>query len=280
MASSDRQSSLSPREQQRTKSQSSSRSHRTPPNIIVYEEDAQQEKPHSQGSRQSTQEVNLTKRSESSASNRSITVISPTSSRKQRPSLKLSSPPPTNRRINSKRKKSSISTSEIERKELTESNDSENQNLSTRGLAIIPGEIFERKFIDSSIFRNIVFLLFVFLVITLRRLILSSNNLSSLPPTIGSLVNLEYLDLSNNPLIVKNGHDDYSCFPREFQYLRKLQTLILSECTLKHIPIVVWRIVSLQTLDLSRNKVGYIVGDIGRLYNTRNRYYFCCFFLR
>jgi Leucine-rich repeat (LRR) protein len=39
----------------------------------------------------------------------------------------------------------------------------------------------------------------------------------------------------------------------------------MSECTLKHIPVIVWNTVSLQILDISRNKVGYIVGEIGNL---------------
>jgi Leucine-rich repeat (LRR) protein len=80
-----------------------------------------------------------------------------------------------------------------------------------------------------------------------------------------SLINLEYLDISHNPLVVTNGRDDYSCLPREFRQLKKLQTLNLAECSLKHIPVVVWNMVSLQTLDLSRNSVGYIVSDIGKI---------------
>jgi Leucine-rich repeat (LRR) protein len=125
-----------------------------------------------------------------------------------------------------------------------------------------------------------LFFYYLFLVITLRRLILSNNNLSSLPLAIGSLTNLEYLDISHNPLIIKNGHDDYSCFPREFRHLRNLQTLILADCTLKHIPVAVWHTVSLQTLDLNRNKVGYIVSDIGKLKNTKNRLSFLTKYFR
>jgi Leucine-rich repeat (LRR) protein len=101
-------------------------------------------------------------------------------------------------------------------------------------------------------------------VTNLRRLILSNNNLACLPPSIGFLINLEYLDISINPLIVRNGHDDYSCIPREFRHLKNLQTLIISECTLKHIPIAVWNTLSLQKLDLSRNRTGYIVSEIGK----------------
>lgn len=99
---------------------------------------------------------------------------------------------------------------------------------------------------------------------TLRRLILTNNNLSSLPPNIGALTNLEYLDLSRNPLTVINGYDDYSCFPREFLRLKNLRTLILAECALKYIPSVVWNTLNLEKLDISRNKIGYIVGDIGK----------------
>ena len=38
----------------------------------------------------------------------------------------------------------------------------------------------------------------------------------------------------------------------------------MAECTLKHIPVVLWHTVSIETLDLSRNKIGYIVGEIGK----------------
>lgn len=112
---------------------------------------------------------------------------------------------------------------------------------------------------------------FISIVATLRRLVLSNNNLSCLPISIRSLVNLEYLDISRNPLRVKNGLDDYTCLPREFRQLRNLRALIMAECTLKHIPAVVWHITNLQTLDLSRNKVGYIVSEIGKFNFKQNR---------
>lgn len=76
--------------------------------------------------------------------------------------------------------------------------------------------------------------------------------------------------MSHNPLYVRNGHDDYSCLPREFRHLKNLHTLLLSECTLKHIPVAVWNTPSLQKLDLNRNRVGYIVAEIGNLVELRH----------
>ncbi|CAF2066349.1 unnamed protein product [Rotaria magnacalcarata] len=252
MTSSNHRTSLSPSERQRTKSQSSYRSQRTTPNSIIYEQDAQREKSSSQISRRSTRETNPAKRSESSTSNRSTNVASPLSnaSRKQRSSAKSAKSPTNNRKSPLKRKKRPISVVSFERGPLSEPNDSEKQDLSSQGLSMVPSEIFELS--------------------TLRRLILSNNNLSGLPPSLSSLVNLEYLDISHNPLLVSNGHNDYSCFPRELENLKKLQALILADCGLKYIPVAVWNAVSLQTLDLSRNKVGYIVGDIGNLINIRH----------
>lgn len=269
MASSDRQLSLSPTGRQRTKSQSSARSHRTPPDIIVHEDDFQREKTSLPTSRRNTRGASATKRSESSTSNRSTRVSSPTSNspRKTRTDLKSATPPlHTDRQRSSKRKKSAVSTAESEKKSSAETNDSEKQDLSVRGLAMVPPEIFDSKFIDQSL----SLLSYSILVVTLRRLNLSNNNLSGLPPTVGSLVNLEYLDMSHNPLFVRNGHDDYSCLPREFRHLKNLHTLILAECALKHIPIAVWNTPSLQKLDLNRNKVGYIVADIGK-FNLRGK---------
>jgi Leucine-rich repeat (LRR) protein len=44
----------------------------------------------------------------------------------------------------------------------------------------------------------------------------------------------------------------------------------MAECTLKHIPVMVWNTTSIQTLDISRNKVGYIVSEIGNLTDIRH----------
>jgi hypothetical protein len=79
MSSSNRQTSLSPSEQQRSKSRSASRSHRTPSNIIGHEENTRHEKT----SKRTTRETNPTKRSKSSTCNK-LTNASPISKTQNR----------------------------------------------------------------------------------------------------------------------------------------------------------------------------------------------------
>jgi outer membrane receptor for ferrienterochelin and colicin len=152
MASSDRRVSLSVGEQQRT-----SRSYRTPPDIIVHEGHDQQEDIFSGTSRRNTQETNRTKRSESLVSHRSrSTTITSNVSRKKKSSLNSSAPSTKNHRIGSKRKKNSISINELESKYLFQLNDSEKQDLSACGLRTVPTESFDRKFTTSFILLTII----------------------------------------------------------------------------------------------------------------------------
>jgi hypothetical protein len=149
MSSSNRQASLSPSERQRIKSRSSSRSHRTPPSIIVEEEDTKNEKTSSPTFKRNTRETNRTKRSESSTSNQSTNVASPISnkSKKQRSkgrTSKSKSPSP-NRKGRSKKKKTSIIINDTDNSQVSQLNDTERQDLTARGLTIVPAEIFERK---------------------------------------------------------------------------------------------------------------------------------------
>lgn len=164
MTSSDRQVNLSPTGRQRTKSQSSARSRRTPPNIVVHEDDVQREKTSLPTSRRNTRGASATKRSESSTSNRSTRVSSPssTSPRKTRAELKSTTPPLVypERRRSSKRKKSAVSIKEQEQKPVVESNDSEKQDLNTRGLAMVPHEILQRKFNNNPLYIKKYFLFF------------------------------------------------------------------------------------------------------------------------
>lgn len=146
MTSNDRRASLSPGERARVKSQSSSRSQRTTPNLIVHDEDGQQRKASSRTSQRTTREIDPSKRSESSASTRSAKTPTPTSAKstKQRPSVRTptNTSPTARRRSSSKRKKSVISVTELERQQILEQNDSENQNFTGSGFAMVPPEIF------------------------------------------------------------------------------------------------------------------------------------------
>lgn len=87
-----------------------------------------------------------------------------------------------------------------------------------------------------------------------------------MPSAIADLHNLEYLDISRNPLRVKDV-DDSKCLPLEMRLMRNLRYLNISECNLRYIPTTVWLCVSINTLDLSRNKIGHLVPDIGNLQN-------------
>lgn len=138
MSSSNRQASLSPNERQRTKSSSPGRSQRTVTTIAAREADAQPAK----------RSARANKRTESSSSNPSKR---PKSKGKTSLSPKSKSPSP-NRKDRSKKKKSPPITNEIEDKQLPESNTTERQDLSYRGLSIVPGEIFDRMFILPSFF--------------------------------------------------------------------------------------------------------------------------------
>ena len=88
-----------------------------------------------------------------------------------------------------------------------------------------------------------------YLETTLRTLILKNNNLRSIPAEISDLHNLEYLDLSKNPLKVKDA-EDVSSLPIELRLLVNLKYLNLRECSLRHIPMSVWLCITLETLDM------------------------------
>ena len=82
------------------------------------------------------------------------------------------------------------------------------------------------------------------------------------------LVHLEHLDISRNPLRVKDV-DDLTCLPFEMRMLKNLKYLSLSECNLRCIPSIVWFFTTLEMLDLSRNKIMLLVPDVGNLQQLR-----------
>ncbi|CAF1367572.1 unnamed protein product [Adineta steineri] len=208
----------------------------------------------SQSSKRNNRETSSSKRSASSKINRTTNATSATLDKYKKHGSSGKTPtsksPSANRKSGLRGRKNAFNMGDTDSTEMAEQNDSVRQDLTSRGLSIVPTDIFD--------------------LITLRRLVLANNNISSLPANIRVLVNLEYLDISRNPLRAKNGIDDYTCIPREFNQLRNLHTLIMAECTLKQIPVAVWNTISIQTLDISRNKVGFIVGDIGNLSDIRH----------
>jgi internalin A len=80
----------------------------------------------------------------------------------------------------------------------------------------------------------------------LQFLNLGSNQLSSLPPEIVQLTNLQFLDLGSNQL---------SSLPPEFGQLTNLQTLYLSNNQLSSLPREIRQLSNLKKLDLRRNPV-------------------------
>lgn len=127
-------------------------------------------------------------------------------------------------------------------------NHAETEDLRNQGIAILPPFIFEKT--------------------RLKELYISENNLQSLPPSIKDLVNLEILDVSKNPLKVKDS-DDVTCFPIEMRFLKNLKYLNISECNLRYIPSVIWLIVSIENLNISRNKITMLISEVGNLGNLK-----------
>ncbi|PAA81359.1 hypothetical protein BOX15_Mlig031151g3 [Macrostomum lignano] len=117
-------------------------------------------------------------------------------------------------------------------------------DFSSQGLTMAPSSLFAKTHITV--------------------LNLSSNNIRGLPPEISNLTQLRHLDLSRNGLRCAHPRD-FTSLPKEMETMAELRELLLSECSLMHIPPAVWSIVGLEKLDISRNKVGAIPSDIMKL---------------
>ncbi len=138
MSTSHRQASLSPGERQRAKSRSSSRSRRTPPNTSAHEADARHNKISPKTSQKHSRE---TKRTGSSRSNPSAK-----SNQSNKQNSKAKKSPSPNRKGPSKRKKPVVLASDAESAQAPPPNNDERQDLSARGLSVIPGEILDRMY--------------------------------------------------------------------------------------------------------------------------------------
>jgi len=92
----------------------------------------------------------------------------------------------------------------------------------------------------------------------LQYLDLRNNNFSYIPKEIGNLHNLKYLNFSNNLL---------SSIPKEIANLVNLNFLFLNDNELSILPEEISQLVNLQILNLKINRLSYIPGKINELVN-------------
>ncbi|XP_026855557.1 leucine-rich repeat-containing protein 2 [Electrophorus electricus] len=91
----------------------------------------------------------------------------------------------------------------------------------------------------------------------LKKLNVNYNKLSRIPPELGECENLEKLEMAAN--------FDLSELPFELSNLKKITHLDVAENKLGSIPICVLRMISLQWLDISNNRLLDLPEDIDRL---------------
>jgi len=89
-----------------------------------------------------------------------------------------------------------------------------------------------------------------------KKLYLSNKDIMNLPPEIGKLTSLTYLDLSYNQL---------KKLPAEISKLVNLKSLLLHRNELEELPVQIGKLANLNLLDLSHNKLSTIPEEIGNL---------------
>lgn len=147
----------------------------------------------------------------------------------------------------------------LSKKAFREARDTGELILSGRGLAKIPGRVFELTNLNTldlrgneltSLPREIGELT------GLRYLYLSSNRLTRVPPQIGALAQLISLDLNHNQL---------RGLPDELAELKHLGSLMLAGNQLAELPPVVCRLRRLEALWLNENQLAELPEEIGAL---------------
>ncbi|PRQ59296.1 putative P-loop containing nucleoside triphosphate hydrolase, leucine-rich repeat domain, L [Rosa chinensis] len=100
------------------------------------------------------------------------------------------------------------------------------------------------------------------------------SSLREIPETIGGLIHLRYLDLSDN--------NELEELPSSLGSLYNLQTLRLVECwNLKEIPETIGGLIHIRYLDLSKNnKLEKLPSALGSLYNLQTLRLVCCLRLK
>lgn len=93
-------------------------------------------------------------------------------------------------------------------------------------------------------------------LVNLKILDLSLNEIAEVGTQLTQLRNLEQLNLSHNP--ITNIH------PEAFSGLNQLKEIKLINCMIKDLPICVWNLPHLQTLDASYNLIETVNKDISK----------------
>ncbi|XP_078696882.1 uncharacterized protein LOC144925004 [Branchiostoma floridae x Branchiostoma belcheri] len=101
----------------------------------------------------------------------------------------------------------------------------------------------------------------------MKHLDLTECNLRTLPPEMWRLKQLEWLEVSSNPL---------QTLPAEIGQLTNIEHLDLSYCELRTLTSEVWRLTQLEWLDLSYNPLQTLPAEIGQLINVKHLDLSCC----